>query len=71
VEQPDLNENTRQDTKIDHKSRFYKVLNQKKEARVPRLRVSPGHGRTENFSDFVTTPPRGRPFGGGGVHRYF
>jgi hypothetical protein len=32
----------------------------------PRLRASPRHGGTGRL--IVTDPPRGRPFGGGGVH---
>ena len=37
-----------------------------------RLRASPRHGGTGFFSFFlffVSNPPRGRPFGGGGSHR--
>ena len=35
----------------------------------PRLRASPRHGGQDFFELFVTDPPRGRPFGGGGNHR--
>ena len=35
----------------------------------PRLRASPRHGGQGLFELFVTDPPRGRPFGGGGNHR--
>jgi hypothetical protein len=38
--------------------------------RVPRLRAPPGHGGAREFLLFVTNPPRGRPFGGGGTHRH-
>ena len=34
----------------------------------PRLRASPRHGGQGFFELFVTDPPRGRPFGGGGNH---
>jgi hypothetical protein len=34
-----------------------------------RLRASPRHGGQRFFELFVTDPPRGRPFGGGGNHR--
>jgi hypothetical protein len=37
--------------------------------REPRLRASPRHGGQGFFELFVTDPPRGRPFGGGGNHR--
>jgi len=37
--------------------------------RIARLRASPRHGGAWRFKFFlVTDPPRGRPFGGGGVH---
>ena len=36
---------------------------------VPRIRASPRHGGQGFFELFVTNPPRGRPFGGGGNHR--
>ncbi len=37
---------------------------------VTRLRASPRHGETWPVPGvfLVTNPPRGRPFGGGGVH---
>ena len=35
----------------------------------PRFRASQRHGGQEVFELFVTDPPRGRPFGGGGNHR--
>jgi len=41
---------------------------------VHRLRASPRHGGAKRFLGFfsinnvVIDPPRGRPFGGGGVH---
>ena len=35
----------------------------------PRLRDSPMHGGQVFFGLFITDPPRGRPFGGGGDHR--
>jgi hypothetical protein len=36
----------------------------------PPLKVSLSHGRQGVFFEFlVTEPPRGRPFGGGGIHR--
>ena len=35
----------------------------------PRLRASPRHGGRVFFELFVTYPPRGRTFGGGGNHR--
>jgi hypothetical protein len=38
----------------------------------PRLRASPRHGGTGRLIVFlVPDPPRGRPFGGGGVHHNF
>jgi hypothetical protein len=38
--------------------------------RVPRLRASPRHGGADyRFLDPEIDPPRGRPFGGGGIHR--
>ena len=36
--------------------------------RVPRLRAYQRHGGAMRF--LVIDPPRGRPVGGGGVHRY-
>jgi hypothetical protein len=38
-------------------------------ARVPRLRASLRNGGARGGYNLVTDPPRGRPFGGGGVHR--
>ena len=35
----------------------------------PHLKASPRHGGQGFFELFVTDPPRGRPFGGGGDHR--
>jgi hypothetical protein len=38
--------------------------------RVTRLGASPMNGGTrKGFENFVIDPPRGRPVGGGGVHR--
>ena len=36
---------------------------------ITRLRASPRHGGAMSFRAFVADPPRGRPFGGGGVYR--
>jgi hypothetical protein len=33
------------------------------------MKAPPGHGGAREFLLFVTNPPRGRPFGGGGTHR--
>jgi hypothetical protein len=36
----------------------------------PRLGASPRHGgQGDSFEFLVTDPPRGRPVGGGGIHR--
>jgi len=37
--------------------------------KVPRLRASPRHGGAVRHIRTDTDPPRGRPIGGGGVHR--
>ena len=36
---------------------------------LPAMMAPPGHGGARASAQIVPDPPRGRPFGGGGVHR--
>ncbi len=49
-----------------------KIIKSCNSMRAPRLRASPRHGGAGigifAINDFDIDPPRGRPFGGGGVH---
>jgi len=53
-------------------SRTMKIIKPYNFMRAPRLRASPRHGeavRCLQLYVLETDPPRGRPVGGGGVHR--